>query len=340
MIVAPYAGPGGWTNGLAALGLDDIGLELDAHACSTRAAAGHTTIRADVEHYPPERFAGAEGAIFSPPCTDYSTAGLKAGRGGATGRLIDTVPAWVAAIRPRWVLCEQVPAALGVWREHAAGYRRAGYSVWSGLLNCADYGVPQTRVRAFLIARRDGQAATPPAPTHTEGGASTFLGELAPWVTISDALGWDADVLMGFPRTDDGRPGGALGPYRRRDFRRGDQPAATITGRSRDVIVLNRRADYVDGAPTIRLVDCHTEPAPTITGTAGAGGVWTFDNLTEGTSRPITLAEVLTLQTFPPDYPLQGSRRKRFEQVGNAVPPRMATHLLATVTGRTIEAAA
>lgn len=47
----------------------------------------------------------------------------------------------------------------------------------------------------------------------------------------------------------------------------------------------------------------------------------------------ITVAEAATLQSFPPGYPFQGSQTKRFEQVGNAVPPRLAAHLLAMATG-------
>lgn len=37
-----------------------VGIERDASACLTRAAAGHLSIRADVTSYPVGRFAGAE----------------------------------------------------------------------------------------------------------------------------------------------------------------------------------------------------------------------------------------------------------------------------------------
>ncbi|MCY0963541.1 DNA cytosine methyltransferase, partial [Streptomyces sp. H27-H5] len=68
-----FAGPGGWSEGLRALGLRDIGIEIDASSCATRAAAGHTTIRADVAAYPTAPLHGkVTGLIASPPCQTFS----------------------------------------------------------------------------------------------------------------------------------------------------------------------------------------------------------------------------------------------------------------------------
>ena len=60
-------------------------------------------------------------------------------------------------------------------------------------LNAADYGVPQTRQRAFLMAHRT-RSIQPPAPTHTRHPQPALFGDdLAPWVSMADALDWSGD---------------------------------------------------------------------------------------------------------------------------------------------------
>ena len=82
MIRVDYAGPGGVCEGLRLIGAPDVvGIEWDAAACATRAAAGHLTIRADLATYRPHHAPGSvEGYLASPPCQTFSTAGKGDGR--------------------------------------------------------------------------------------------------------------------------------------------------------------------------------------------------------------------------------------------------------------------
>lgn len=65
------------------------------------------------------------------------------------------------------IVLEQVPAALKVWeamKEALEGEKC--YEVVTGILRTEQYGVPQTRRRAVLIARRKELAAFEPRPRH------------------------------------------------------------------------------------------------------------------------------------------------------------------------------
>lgn len=65
-------------------------------------------------------------------------------------------------------------------------FRDMGYIVDWRLLNAADFGVPQTRERVFIIGRRDGRNnVTWPEFTHQKDGPSLFWRK---WISWSEAL--------------------------------------------------------------------------------------------------------------------------------------------------------
>lgn len=95
---------------------------------------------------------------------------LIAKRDKATGRVIK-LDGTVAAKGERVPVREQFlvpdPKHAGrTWRRYIATLRGQGYSVEYRVLCAADFGVPTTRSRLFLIARRDGQPIVWPEPTH------------------------------------------------------------------------------------------------------------------------------------------------------------------------------
>jgi DNA (cytosine-5)-methyltransferase 1 len=398
LVLDPFAGPGGWSEGLRQLGRQDIGFETDAAACATRRAAGHLTIRADVATYPVEHLQGKiEGLIASPPCTAFSSAGKRDGINGATGNLIFEVPRWVEAIRPMWVACEQVPEVLSYWRMFAERFRALGFSVWCGILCSADFGVPQERYRAILMAHR-GKVVHPPTPTHSETPEDGLFGPaLLPWISMAEGLGWKADYRRR-------RGAGMIERHGPRADAPADAPAPTITSKARtDVLVvkgtavqhptertadrpapalsfghnaagwtwepgtvINTRQKSLKGGQRTEDYTRKVErPSPTLTGQAGGFWQWErpattvcadpritarchHDNGTQGANAKsteqvqegdysgtepvrLTVEEALTLQGFDPAYPVQGSRTKQFEQVGNAIPPPLAHAILAAL---------
>lgn len=321
MIVDLFAGPGGWDEALRRLGRTDVvGIDVDPWACATAAAAGHRRIQADIAGYPAGHLRGhVEGLIASPPCPAFSSAGKKLGRSDvpairahlhAAGRGGWTAPAaawadptsaltleplrWVLATRPNWVALEQVPAVLTLWQTYALVLENLGYLTWCGVVDAADYGVPQNRRRAIFTAHRSRRLSRP-ATTHRDRH-----------VAMADALGLDRFTVLNTGR--DWKPGGT----------RVDAQELVAAG----------PAPAVAGVPSQwRWVT--RRPARTITGTVGGRfgqGPATADGSTHVN---VTVAEALVLQDFPADYPIAGDSRQRWKQVGDAVPPGLAVAVLA-----------
>lgn len=227
---------------------------------------------------------------------------------------------WIVAGNPEWVTLEQVPPAMPVWEAYAAGLRKLGYSVWCGVLNAADYSVPQTRRRAILVASQV-RTATPPEPTHCNGGGSTLFGELQPWVSMADALSWGfADepavtVTAGGTSTggaDAMLAGGAGGRAAYRDAMEGtgrrwvvaphrgqgmierhgprpphevDQPSPTVIPKARSwrrqMIVDRRQNSRGPQGTTVPDAPVSVDrPAPTFTGKSGSQWVIRTNNAT------------------------------------------------------------
>lgn len=255
-----FAGPGGWDVAARSLGVEALGIERDPAACATRRASGLLTIEDDVRRHAWSlvlSYAATCGLIASPPCQTFSPAGNGMGRRDLhivldlvrrmalrdrsldlsvfdderTGLVLEPLYWALLAIdlgRPfPWLAFEQVPAVLPVWEAMAAVLRAEGYSVVTGKLSAEQYGVPQTRVRAFLVARRDGTARLP-APTHRpyRKGVAQHEGDpmLLPWASMAEALGWDEPRIVVSNYGTGGDP-------TNRGERTSAEPAATVTGK-------------------------------------------------------------------------------------------------------------
>lgn len=313
-IIDLFAGPGGLDVGATWLEIPVAGIEWDPNACATRRAAGLDTHEGDVRNFGPDDFPEANVLTGGPPCQTFTVAGTGSGRqaldriiehaedmakhlgdgiprGGfdddRTGLVLEPLRWALLALeagRPfQAIVLEQVPAVLPIWEAYKVILERHGYGVAVGVLRTEEFGVPQTRRRAILIARLGDDNVSLPSPTHQayrRGAPEQSALELKPWVSMGEALSRRSQftVISNY---------GSGGDPRNRGQRHSDEPSATITGKVRR----NR----------LRLAD--------------------------GDEDRFSDHEAGRLQTFPLDYPWSGLDIG--QQIGNAIPPRLAVHVLA-----------
>jgi DNA (cytosine-5)-methyltransferase 1 len=332
-----FAGAGGLSIGLHAAGFDPVGaVEIMEDAAKTY--EGHHDVEVDrrrLEEIPERELRAMRGkaplVAGGPPCQPWSTGGLRRGdeddRDGFTGmfRALDL-------IKPEAFLIENVAGLeRGKTRPYFLGLISAledvlGYEVNAQTLNAADYGVPQRRQRMFIVGLRQG-LFTFPEPTHGPGRSK-------PWRMAGDVLGDDPlgdpnPSIVTYAKNPDLRPS----PYDGLLFNGGGRPI-DLNAPARTILASagGNKTPFIDVlgvVPEYHTTLWDTERGKPRKGYKDAVRV----GLVPGVRR-ITVAESAALQTLPEGMEFEGRRSSQYTQVGNAVPPK-----LATAVGKAVRAA-
>jgi len=205
--------------------------------------------------------------------------------------------------------------------------RRMGFSVWSEVLNAADFGAPQIRHRTFIVGyREDFFRSDFTGPVRTHGPQGNDLG-LPVWRTVRDAIGDLPDPVK--------QEKVASRDPHELHFER--TPTELSRQRYRCVPPGGNRFDLQKNAP-------HLTPKCWIRKKSGGTDLfgrlwWDRPSVTIRTEffkpekgrylhpekhRPITHREAARLMGFPDDFVFLGSKTEIAKQIGNAVPPPLA----------------
>lgn len=286
-----------------------------------------------------------------PPCQPFSTAGKRSSIGDPRGSLFKDFVRIVREIQPRFFIMENVRGLLSAPIKHRPHNQRGasypaltsdemsgaalniilteieniGYKVAYRLLQAADYGVPQTRLRVIFIASRDSEKITFPEAVYHDPKKN-----ITPyWLTLKNALSdlveTNKEYVSYAPNRikylkllkagqnwrflpEELKPeamggayksgGGKVGFYRRLSW---NKPSPTITT-----------------SPHQKATDmCHPEEL-----------------------RPLTVRECARIQTFPDEWIFHGSISSKYRQIGNAVPALLGKaigeHILKIMQGKDI----
>ncbi|MDM8549229.1 DNA cytosine methyltransferase [Desulfobacterales bacterium HSG2] len=324
--ISLFSGAGGLDIGMERAGLKAVSLcEMEPVFCRTLKANqgvkqddGHRyfsnseIFNADIRELVGIELSGKEQInliVGGPPCQSFSSSGKQMSVLDPRGVLVNEFVRIINEIRPRMFLFENVRGLVtardfkgepgGVIRDILDRFWEAGYSCRATLLNSADYGSFQRRVRCFIIGTKNGNAPLFPEQSHQKEGGLFYT----PWKSLGDFLEKYADKN----KENYTFPTEALGS-RLHDLPNGS--GLKSKGKAEKTRP-GGHWGYRQGTFIANL----SLPARTVTGSASQDWVrW------DGLLRRLTLEEAKLLQGFPATWEIIGTKAQKFKQVGNAVP--------------------
>ncbi|MBX3531992.1 MAG: DNA (cytosine-5-)-methyltransferase [Rhizobiaceae bacterium] len=290
------AGAGGQAIGLHAAGFHHVGLvEIDADAAQTMRhnRPQWPVIEADLRGLDLSALKGVDLLAGGVPCQPYSAAGERLGAHDERD-LFPEALRLVRELEPRAVMLENVTGTqtvgnavnrLRILSELSA----LGYDAEWRILNGPDFGLPQKRRRAILVAFKPGIMHRFRWPSPLERRAPT----------VGEAL-YDLMAANGWKHVDAWKE-------------RANGYAPTLIGGSQKKLGIDL-AQPKSRESWLRIgVDANgrTRRAPEP------------DAPADHTPK-LTLEMMARLQDFPRDWQFQGSDLQQFRQIANAFPPAMA----------------
>ncbi|HQX50681.1 MAG TPA: DNA cytosine methyltransferase [Planctomycetaceae bacterium] len=324
--VSLFSGAGGLDIGLERVGLEPVSLcEIEKVFCNTLSSNqawkhtdGHNylssakILNADIREVSPKDLISEETidlVVGGPPCQAFSSSGNQLSVLDPRGALVSEFYRIVDALRPKMFLFENVRGLVtardktgepgGVVTELIHILEEIGYSCRAALLNSADYGSHQRRVRCFIVGSRNGEAPDFPEPKFQKQAG--LFGRN--WRSLEEFLSSHADAdeaNFTFP--------GKLLAEQLQNIPNGSgikSPGKAEATRP------SGHWGYRQGTFVADL----SLPARTVTGSASQDWVrW------DGVLRRLTFNEVKQLQGFPEDWIVEGTKSQQYKQIGNAVP--------------------
>ena len=242
--------------------------------------------------------------IGGPPCQGFSMAG-KRQPNDPRNSLFKEYVRLVKELNPEIFVMENVRGLLSMKNQKGKRvidiilneFKKIGkYKIELHKVNTADYGVSQKRNRIFIIGYKKKYNFVFPKQTHNKKGENG----LKKWIELTEILQkkekvdkkyfYSQKLINGFLRRQKINKKRKVGFGWQ--FLNPDEPSYTISARY-----------YKDGAEALVKYD---------------------DSFKEGSIRRLTPKECALIQSFPKSFKFEGSDNEIYQQIGNAVPPKMA----------------
>ena len=321
-----FCGAGGLTHGLLQAGLKVVaGVDFE-HACKHPYEANHQGIefhQADVAELKASTvaawFGGAKVRVLAgcAPCQPFSTYALRYQKeekveDDQRWSLLNHFGRLVGELLPDIVTMENVPTVTRhvVFGDFKRTLEGLGYKIWVGVIDCAEYGLPQRRNRTVLLAS-------------LHGDIKLRKPEAAETRTVEDVIK-ELPVLRhgGVDKVDRLHTAARLSElnYERIQY---SKPGGTWRDWPERLVAKCHKKSSGKKYPAVYGRMKYDEPAPTLTTQFYGFGNGRFGHPTQ--ARGLSLREGALLQGFPKNYsfiadaqPIQFKALGRM--IGNAVP--------------------
>jgi DNA (cytosine-5)-methyltransferase 1 len=269
----------------------------------------------DIRELTEESIPDCDGFIGGPPCQSWSLGGSMRGLQDNRGKLFLDYIRLIKAKRPKFFVIENVAGIISdkhfkTFQGFLNNLTEAGYNVRFSVMNAADYGVPQDRIRVFVVGIRDDLSITyrfpdPITPNDNHITLKQAIGDIKeqPKFYNKETVKKEYDLLWNHDCYS--------GPYdkkymARNRIRKWNEVSFTIQAQGRNAPLHPQSPPMIFVTPEERQFDKHQLDL----------------------YRRLSVRECARIQTFPDSFHfLYNNVLDGYKMVGNAVPPRLAKHL-------------
>jgi len=248
--------------------------------------------------------------VGGPPCQGFSMAGKRQPNDPRNSLFMEYVRL-VKELNPKFFVMENVRGLLSMKNENdekvidiiLKEFEKIGnYKVKLYRVNTANYGVSQKRNRIFIIGYKPKYKFSFPKETYSKKDE-----KLKKWIGLKNILlpknkvdkkyFYSQKLINGFLRREKKNKKRKMGFGWQ--FLKIDEPSTTISARY-----------YKDGAEALVKYD---------------------NSYKEGSIRKLTPKECALIQSFPKSFKFEGTENEIYQQIGNAVPPKMAQRIAKSI---------
>lgn len=296
-VVSLFSGAGGLDLGLMQAGLDIVwanDIFEDAAATYRQNIGRHIDTR-DICEIDSKEIPDCDVVVGGFPCQGFSVANWARSLEDPRNQMYKQLVRIVRDKRPRYFVGENVKglasfAKGAMLKQIVSEFEALGYRVQHQVVNAADYGVPQSRMRLLIVGERQdipAGLAFPPCPTHADPEDAAH-DNLKPWLSVGEALASypEPDAPNSLHNHECSKYKLRFNGHLGHRHIKGDRPSPTVTA----------RGDERGGVVVLHHPNNH---------------------------RRMTARELAAVQSFPDEFAFVGTKTSAYRQIANAVPPRL-----------------